>query len=245
MDFNQLTAPKGTPGSVADWFNNSLIAPTVPTFIAEAQAAIQTELRHWRMIPAPATGTMTVATSDGQGGASTPGTDVLSVPTDFLDPYMLVVTANSTVPGNQQRIEMKTLNEVIGSYNYNGLGNRIQQQPLIYYLSNAGLSMDSPPDQAYPYLLYYFQQIPTLSSGSPTNWLTQYYPRLFRCAISVYAVEWLKETGQGQFDRTYWMQQMMEQMEKAKEESAYALRSSVLGEIQIGGGPPGSAVWSY
>lgn len=196
-------------------------------------------------MPAPFSTTMAVSASDGAGGAAAPGTDILSVPTDFLEPYRLFVTANMNIPGNSQRIDLRTPDEVIASYSYNGLGNRLQQQPAIYYFSNGGLFMDCPPDQPYPYSLLYFQAIPTLSVSNTTNWLTTYYPRLFRCAILMYAVEWTKESGSGQFDRTYWMQQAELELEAAQTESNYAHRSAVLGEIQIGGGPPGSPVWSY
>ncbi len=214
MDFSTLCGPKGVPGSVADILNNSLIAPSVPYFIQEAESLIYRRLRHWRMLSAPTTATMT------------PGTSTLTLPSDFLDPYMLYLTSSSGVPGyGPMLIKLATPEQVIARYSYNG-ASRNQMTPTMYYFDGNAINLDNVPDLAYPYSLIYYQQPAPLTTLNITNWVTQYYPRLFRAAVMAQAVEWTKESGSGQFDRTYWFGIVEAEIEKAQEESDLSRRSA-------------------
>ena len=64
-----------------------------------------------------------------------------------------------------------------------GNGNRMQQQPLIYYFDQAAFRFDSPADQAYPYALIYYQQPAMLAAANDTNFLTSYCQLLLRAAV--------------------------------------------------------------
>ena len=169
--------------------------------------------------------------SDPLPGLMTIGNDFIASPADLLEPFMLWTTGQF-----QQIIVQKPPQEVIMNWQYTGVGGaRVQQQPLIYYQGETTLRFDSPADQAYGYNLIYFQQ-PAPLSVTNTNFLTNTYPRLVRCACMTAACEFAKDNGQGTFDRTYWEQLALDEIEKAQTESDRAKRGTVAGMILIGGG---------
>jgi len=57
----------------------------------------------------------------------------------------------------------KTMEKFIAAYGYDGSGYRVVQQPMWYFNDNTNIKFDSPPDQAYPYLLVLYQQPAALS----------------------------------------------------------------------------------
>lgn len=216
MDYTTLTAAKGTAGSIADYLNNSTVAASVPFFIEEAESFIYRTLRHWRMLT-NTTGTMSV------------GSDRISIPSDFLDPYQLVLISSPTLPGyGPQLIPLVTPEMVVSQYSYDGDGNRNQGIPCRYYFGGSNLQLDTPPDQGYSYQLTYYAQPTALSADNPSNWLTTYYPRLLRATVMAHAVEWSKESGSGNYDRTYWMTIAAAELSKAQQESDFSKRSAAL-----------------
>lgn len=170
------------------------------------------------MLTAPIPGTLTI------------NQDNIPIPPDCLEPFQLWLTGNF-----QQAITQRTPQEVVASWSFDGSGNRVQQQPLMFYFNQANIYFDSPPDQAYAYVLQYYQQ-PLPLAVTNSNFLTVTYPRLLRCACMAAACEWTKDSGQGQFDRTYWDQLAQDEIDKAQAESDRARRGVIAGPILIGGG---------
>lgn len=209
MDYNQLIGPKTTPGSVAMWLNNSTIQNDVPEIILEAESWVYRRLRHWRMLTPPVAGFFTV------------GSDFIANPADMLEPSYLKITGT-----NFAALIQRTMEDVIDSWMFDGSGNRVPQQPRIYYFDQGALRFDSPADQAYPYVLVYYQQLSPLSV-SLSNFLTTIYPRLMRCAIMAAACEWAKDSGVGSYDRTYWDTLAQDEVVKAQAESDRATRAIV------------------
>lgn len=239
MDYNTLIAAKTTPGSISAWTNNSQIQGEAPNIVQEAQLAIQTRLRHYLMLTPPQAGTMTAASSP-----PTTGQDQIALPTSpaWLDFHAFWITGIY-----KRRLPLRTEAEVFMAWNYDGNGNRVPQQPQFCYVNQSYIQLDSPPDLAYPYILTYFTQIPTLTVGSPTNWLTNNYPRLFRAFMMAYASEWAKDNGQGNYDRMYWDQVAEAELDKAQSESDRAMRATEGGMIFVGGGEydfPAYSRWS-
>lgn len=166
--------------------------------LTEAQALIYTTLRHWQM-KTEDTGTMSV------------GTDSVTLPTDFLDARDLRITGIYAA-----RLRKSDERDVQDRYQYDGTGVRVNQQPQRFYLSGTAAKFDSPPDQAYPYLLSYYRVPAALGAATQTNFLTTLLPRLLRTGCMLIATEYEKEVGQGQFDRSYWQQQFDKQMAEAQ-----------------------------
>lgn len=203
MDFNQLTASATSAGSVASWVNHSSVVAVAPTLIQEAESAIYRRLRHFRMLTS-VTGTMTAGNTS----------DFITQPSDYLEDKLLYFTGTA-----YSKITRKTLQELVNNYCYDGSGNRVQTQPSYYSNDQTNLKFESPVDQNYPWLLYYYQQPQPLSATNTQNFITQYYPRLMRCALMTGASEYMKDAGQGTFDRTYWEQMTATEIDAAQRES--------------------------
>lgn len=202
-------------GSIADWMNSTIVSTAAPTIVNEAQSDIYRRLRHWQMLTST-TGTLTTSQA------------ALPMPSDYLQEKLFYITGTAF-----QKLMRKTPQEVISQYSYDGSGNRVVTQPQIYFNDQTNFQFDSPCDQAYPYLCYYYQQPLVLSSTNTANFLTNTYPRLFRAACMISASEYMKDAGVGNFDRTYWEQIKEMELDKAQQESDMHERSLEIGMILI------------
>lgn len=215
MDWTSLTGSKNTPGAISRWLNNSTLTSgaggDADLILQEAQDWIYRRLRHWRMLTAPVTGAFTI------------GQDYITLPSDFLEPKLFVITGT-----NFQTLTLKTPDEIVYAWSYDANGNRISQQPLIYYFDQANFRFDSPADKAYPTALIYFQQPALLSATNDTNFLTSYCAMLLRRAVMRAACEWSKEVASGQYDRTYWEQACEDEIQRIQEESDRSVHAMVV-----------------
>lgn len=220
QSYTMLVGSKATVGSIASWLNNSTIQGDTPEIVTEAESWIYRRLRHWRMMPAPVTGNLSV------------GDDFLTPPADMLEPSLLCTTGQYF-----QFLPQKPYQEVIANWQYTGNGTtRVQQQPMMYYFDQSALRFDSPPNLAYSYAFVYYQQPAALSDDNPTNFLTQFYPRLMRMSCMAAACEWAKDSGVGNYDRSYFDQLAQDEIDKAQAESDRARRATEAGAVLIGGG---------
>lgn len=227
-----LVSQNGTPGAISSWTNNSRIQQDVPEIVLEAESWIYRRLRHWLMLTTPITGNMTI------------GQPYIPVPGDCLEPYFMQFTGIY-----QQVIPQITPTNLLMSWTYGPDGTRIQQQPQWYSFDQTNLNFDSPPDQAYGYVWMYFQQ-PQPLAVTGTNFLTQRYPRLVRCACMAAACEWLKDFGQGAADKGYWDQLAEAEIQQAQFEADRARRAEQVTPRIVGGEgsgmswmPPFGSVW--
>ena len=218
MDYVTLTSPKGVTGSIADWANTSKIEAAEPAIVQEAESFIYRRLRHWQML-VEVSGNLTVANADA-----------LTLPTNFLGVKSLYITGI-----NFAKLTLKTDEEVKAAYQYDSSGNRIPQQPEMFYFNATNFQFDSPVDQTYPYGLVYYGQPPALSTlpAPGTNFLTTYYPRLLRCACMAQAMEYMKEAGSAPIDRSYWEQNAIAELEAAQAESDRSRRAMEVGMILV------------
>lgn len=212
-DYNTLIGTQA--GSIADWMNSTTLSAIAPTIVNEAESDIYRRLRHWQMLTST-TGTMTVSQA------------TMPVPGDYLQEKLFYVTGTAF-----QKLVRKTPQEVISQWSYDGSGNRVVTQPQIYFNDKINFQFDSPSDQPYPFLCYYYQQLAPLSATNTTNFLTQTYPRLTRAACMIQAAEYMKDAGQGNFDRTYWIQVKEQELDKAQQESDMHERSLEIGAILV------------
>jgi len=233
MDWVTLTAVKGTPGSIADWINDSRIAlspggagTTAALIVQEAEALIYGKLRHWRMMPPPVTGSMVQ------------GQQYIVPPSDMLEPDFFMITATATY--GKRVLRQRTMQNILESWQYDGNGNIVQQMPFAYWFDNTNLNFDSVPDQTYPYVFTYYQQPAPLSASNTTNFVTQWYPRMMRCAIMMLAAEWLKDSGQTIQGvgpgKNYWSDQFDKELAAAQMASDRAKRAVEAGPIMYGAG---------
>lgn len=215
-----LTGTSSTPGAIARWLNKSTLGSgaqgDADLILQEAMGWIVTRLRHWQMLTAPINGTMVV------------GQDTILVPTDMLEPDLIMI-AGLASDGNfyQQELVQKLPNDIYRAWGFDGTGARLQQTPRLYAFNMSKIQMDSQPDLAYPYVFTYYQRPAILSGSNQTNFLTSYYPRLLRCACMMLGAEWTKENMQGSFDRTYWEQAAVNELMEVQAQSDRARRGAV------------------
>ncbi len=229
MDYNSLTGGVTTAGSIAQWVNSSQVQVSSSAIIEEAESWIYRRLRHWRMLTDPIPGVMAI------------GNDWITSPDDLLEPFLLWTTGQYF-----QFLQQKTPQEVIANWAYTGTGTlRSPQQPALYYQAADSLRFDSPANLAYFYNLIYFKQPAALSTSNPNNFLVRTYPRLMRCACMAGACEFVKDSGQGNFDRTYWETLAQDEIDKAQAESDRAKRATVAGMMLIGGGGGTGLITGY
>lgn len=224
MDYTTLVASKSTAGSLASWINHATIQASAPTIVAEAEAWIYRRLRHWQM-KKQTTGVMTVSTS----------IDYIALPSDYLADKILKIAGlvAATTQVFNTALKRKTDEFVQDCYQYDNTGARIQQMPRYFYTlggATPSLKFDSPADLAYPYIFTYYAQ-PAALSGTLTNFLTTYYPRLMRCACMIGAAEFMKDIGQGSIDRTYWIGEAEKELFMAQSESDMEHRSDDGGAV--------------
>ena len=223
LTWSTLTGSNNTPGAIARWLNVSTLTSgtggDADMIVQEATSWIYPRLRHWKMLTAPQSATMTV------------GADQIAVPSDMLEPDFLMIAGAVSGAFYQQELIQKPIDDIYRAWNYNGDGTRVQQQPMLYSFNQTYIQLDSPPDQAYPYVRTYYALPAALSSTNTTNFLTDVYPRLLRCVCMMMGAEWTKESNQGQYDRTYWTEQAMAEIAEAQAQSDRARRAIKAGAI--------------
>lgn len=212
--YNTLVSASTVSGSIANWLNHASLQSAAPTIVAEAESYIYRRLRVWQMLIST-TGTINI----GDVGEA--------LPSDYIEDKLLMITGV-----NQSRIVRKPMQEVITSWTYDGSGIRVKSVPNIFFNDQTNLVFDTASDQAYPYLLYYYQN-PAPLSTTGTNFLTNTYPRLLRCACMVGASEFMKDAGVGNYDRTYWDAEAEKEILIAQMESDRSEHTMEAGFIQI------------
>jgi len=233
VDWSTLTGSSTTSGAIARWLNKSDLSSgpsgDADLILQEATGWIYARLRHWQMLTAPISGTMVA------GGTG----DRIAVPTDMLEPDFLMIAGVVGGTFYQQELRQRQPNEIYRAWSYDGSGNRVQQQPMLYSFNQSYIQLDSVPDFAYPYVQTYYQQPAPLGGNNLTNFLTTFYPRLVRTTCMMMGAEYVKENAQGSYDRTYWAQQAQIELEAAQAQSGRARRgavgSAIIGEVALAG----------
>lgn len=171
MNYTQLVGLKTIEGSIRNWVNND----TVPTIdiLKEAQDWIYERLRVREMV-VTATGSMTISQ------------DYVTEPTRFLAPiHFQIVGAYRGV------LVEKTAAEVEAGFSYDGSGARVNNKPTMFHVAGARLQFNHPADIAYSYRLVHYAQLTDLAVANETNFLTERYGRLLRCACLAFATEFM------------------------------------------------------
>lgn len=150
--------------------------------------------------------------------------DFVTMPSDYLEDKAFYFTGTS-----YSKLTRKTLQEVLSNYAYDGSGNRVQTQPSYYFNDQTSLKFESPADQNYPWLLYYYQQPLALSATNTSNFLLSTYPRMMRCAFMTAGSEYMKDAGMGNYDRTYWAQMTEAEILEAQRESDRSQHTQEIG----------------
>jgi hypothetical protein len=158
--------------AIGDWLNRGDLVQQIPDFITLAEATLNKVVRHSRMV---ATGNVTVNANSQKTTA----------PTDMLEPIFVQVQADPDSP-----IEQVSVNQLIMLRR-----NRMRAAgvPRFFALVGRNIEVTPVPTGNTTLEVTYYQQIPALTVGAPTNWLLTYDPDLYLYTSLMHAAPFLRD----------------------------------------------------
>lgn len=157
--------------TIAETLNRDDLASSVPVFIALAQAAINRDVRHWRM----------ETRTSGQQSA---GDAYMQVPADWVETARFSVVGNGTSPISM--ISSAAMSDVRAKKNdqYN--------TPKFYSLEAGQFHLYPTPIADTDVELLYFAQVPDLALNS-TNWLLTVAPDVYLYGSLIHSAPYLQD----------------------------------------------------
>jgi hypothetical protein len=158
--------------SIADWLNRGDLEQQIPDFITLAEATLNKVVRHNRMVTS---GTVTVNANAQK----------VAAPADMLEPIFVQVQADPDAP-----IEQISVNQLI-MLRRNRM--RATGTPRFFALVGRDFQVTPVPSGNTTLEVTYYQQIPSLTVGAPTNWLLTYDPDLYLYTSLMHAAPFLRD----------------------------------------------------
>jgi hypothetical protein len=155
--------------AVADWLNRDDLTSVIPTFIDLAHAKLNRRLRVREMIQRSTAGITN---------------QFSNLPADFLE--LRNIQLNVTVPKSLEYLTIEQMDQE------RGLGNTARE-PVYYTLLGSTIEVFPTPDQNYTIELAYYQDIPTMSADTDTNWLLSKAPDSYLYGALLQAAPYLKD----------------------------------------------------
>jgi hypothetical protein len=155
--------------AVGDWLNRSDLTSAIPNFIALAEAQMNRQIRHRKMV------TRSDATLD---------TSYFAVPSDWQENIRFQLNTNPITPLVYVTPEQITEDSQV--YITSG-------QPMFFTMVGQQFQVLPVPDGEYDAELLYYAKIPSLSDAAPTNWLLTESPDIYLYAALVQSAPYLKE----------------------------------------------------
>lgn len=158
--------------TIADWLNRADLDQKIPDFILLAESSLNKALRHSRMV---STTSLSLSAN----------TQKVAIPADFLEP-IYAQAAND--PDNA--MEQVSAQQLIIMRR-----NRLRSSgsPKFFAILGRFLEVAPIPTVVTQIDLTYYQAIPALSAGSPTNWLLTYDPDIYLYTALLHAAPFLKD----------------------------------------------------
>lgn len=156
--------------AIADWLNRADLDEKIPDFIALAEATLNSVLRSSYMVA-----TASVST--------TASTRTAAVPSDFLEPiYLQSSDTNPLEQVSPQQLIMLRRSRL-----------RTAGTPRFFGILGRNFEFVPTPSSVSTLNLVYYQKIPSLSTGSPTNWLLTNFPDLYLYSSLLHATPYLND----------------------------------------------------
>lgn len=155
--------------AVADWLNRDDLTATIPNFIALAEAQMNRQIRHRKM----------VVRAD-----ATVDTPYFAAPADWLETIRFQLNTNPITP-----LVYLTPEQLIEDEQVYSTGG----QPMFFTVVGQQFQVLPAPDDSYDAELMYYAKIPALSDAAPTNWLLTEAPDVYLYATLVQSAPYLKE----------------------------------------------------
>ena len=156
--------------AIADFLNREDLTSVIPTFIALAEAQMQREIRHYRMMKR----------SEGQIDSR-----YSPVPTTWLETIRLHIVGNDSF-----RLELTSMDDMLQLREQTaGIAGR----PTHYAHVGENIEVFPNPDGEYDIELLYYERIPALSDTAPSNWLLEVAPDAYLYGALVQAAPYLQD----------------------------------------------------
>jgi len=164
-----ITTYSELKSAVADWLNRSDLTSAIPNFISMAEAQMNRQIRHRKMV------TRATATLD---------TPYFAVPSDWKETIRFQLNTNPITP-----LVFVTPEQLLEDSQMYSAAN----QPMFYTTIGQQFEVLPQPDGSYEAELLYYAKIPSLSDGAPTNWLLTESPDIYLYATLIQSSPYLKE----------------------------------------------------
>lgn len=147
--------------SIADWLHRTDLTAVIPDFIALAEARMNADFN--------TRSNETRVTLTCVPGA-TVAARYVPLPTDFVEMKRLTLMTDPAVI-----LHYKSPDQIVLD------NSRLlsASKPDSFTVVAGNIELSPPPDSAYSLELVYFQRVPALSAGNPTNWVLTLYPNAY------------------------------------------------------------------
>ena len=161
--------------SIANWLNRDDLAAVIPDFIALAEAGINRDLRHYKMIE------RADATLDSR---------YVQIPADWMETVRFSITSGSTY-----RIELVSRDDMI---EYRQKTLNASGRPRFYANIGDTIEVFPTPDAEYGMQLQYYAKTPALSDTNADNWLLRDAPDVYLYGALVQSAPYLQDDARTQ-----------------------------------------------
>lgn len=156
--------------NIKAWLNSPEIDQSIPTFIALAEAQMQRELRHHKMM---------------QRSEAEIETRYFVLPSQWLETVRFNVGGDRTY-----RLELTSMDDMLQLRQANA---DLTGRPTHFAHIGDQLEVYPTPDGTYSVELLYYEKIPALSDSNTTNWLLTDHPDVYLYGALMQAVPFLGE----------------------------------------------------
>lgn len=160
--------------AIADFLNRDDLTSAIPTFIDLAEAQMQREIRHYKMM---------------QRSTAPIDTRYSALPSGWLE------TVRFHIVGDQSyRLELTSMDDMLQLRTADSATGR----PTHYAHIGSSLEVYPTPDEAYTAELLYYEKIPALSDSNTSNWLLEQAPDAYLYGSLLQSAPYLRDDARAQ-----------------------------------------------
>jgi len=161
--------------SIASWLNRDDLTSVIPDFISLAEAGINRDLRHYKMIE------RADATLDSR---------YVQMPADWMETVRFSITS-----GNTYRLELVSRDDML---EYRQKTADTSGRPRFYANIGDTIEVFPTPDADYTMQLQYYAKTPALSDSNASNWLLLDAPDVYLYGTLIQSAPYLQDDARTQ-----------------------------------------------
>lgn len=161
--------------SIASWLNRDDLTSVIPDFISLAEAGINRDLRHYKMIE------RADATLDSR---------YVQLPADWMETVRFSITS-----GNTYRLELVSRDDML---EYRQKTANTSGRPRFYANIGDTIEVFPTPDADYTMQLQYYSKTPALSDSNASNWLLLDAPDVYLYGTLIQSAPYLQDDARTQ-----------------------------------------------